>query len=198
LQTLDSGAFDLLHPTPEMVSFSQMATVLAKVPRFGAHTTDDEIYSVAQHSTEGAKAIMRDTGRSDAALAFLLHDGHEYIMGDIATPIADALAALASIHGGVGGAAAVRVAILNLKRRLDRVIYAAAGLPWPAPLDVSRLVKDYDVRMCQTERLARLAPSPHGWGAVYENAAVVEGCDLFPRSTEAAMSEFLSLFREWC
>lgn len=172
LQVLGGRAFSLTNPRAEDVDFETIAIVLSRVPRFGGHT-ENGVLSVAQHCLEGAAAILRDTGRRDAAAAFLIHDAHEAYMGDIATPVADALQALAESYR----ADVVKRAIRTLKRRLDAAIYTAAGLPWPLPPEVAAIVKEYDLRMMSTERRERLAPAPHPWNV---DAPLVQGCDLYP------------------
>lgn len=179
LQTLGSGAFDLVHPRADQLDRHTMACVLARIPRFGGHT-DRGVYSVAQHLEQGAYAILRDTGRCDAAGAFVIHDTHEYAVGDVTRPEQDALVAIAIEESGdLGAGEIVRRAFKEQKRRIDAVIYPYFGLPWPLPADVHAIVKEYDARMCQTERLARLAPSPHHWPE-YEHLEPVAGVDLTP------------------
>lgn len=194
LQTIGGARYvDLANPKPEQINFEAMATVLARVPRFGGHTNG--IYSVAQHCVEGAYAILRDTGRRDAAAAFLLHDGHEYLIGDIATPVQEALAAAADVFDGDrDGGDIVRCAIGNLKARLDAAIYAAAGIAWPLPKDVRAIVKDYDMRMCATEHRARMDAAPFPWVEQVENAASVVGCDLAQWDEWCAHDAFQSAF----
>lgn len=197
MQALGSVAFDLLSPKPEQIDFATIATVLARVPRFGGHT-ERGAYSVAQHCEQGAQAILRDTGNRTAAAAFLLHDAHEAYVGDFAKPVQDALVAAANETGLLLGTAGnvVRHAISTLKSRLDSAIYTAAGLPWPLPADVSALVHEYDIRMCRTERDVRLAPTPHPWGEPYASAVPVAGVDLYPWSEGAVRAMWLALARE--
>lgn len=186
-------AFDLVNPTPEMVDFSTIATVLARVPRFGGHTGGG-VLSVAQHCTEGANAILREGGGRLAAAAFLLHDAHEAYIGDIATPVALALECVANqnaltiAESGQGGA--VRDAIASLKARIDSAIYQAAGLPWPLDPQSAALVKLYDRRMLETERRARLAIPPHAWREQYTE---VEGADMFAVSEGSARAFYWRL-----
>jgi hypothetical protein len=199
LQTIHSEIsarrFDLVNPTAAMVSFRAMALVLARVARFGGHT-EDGVYSVAQHSVEGARALQR-AGHAEAAVAFLLHDGHEYITGDMPTPIKEALqthAVLAS--GNVYAGECIDRAIKSLKGTLDRVIHEAAGLEWPLTKATRELVKEYDARMCNTERLTRLASQPVPWGEPIGNLPVVPGCDLSPWTTDTARLMFWNACRE--
>ncbi len=189
---MNSGTQCLVQPSVCAVNFRTMATVLARTPRFGGHT-DRGVYSVAQHSREGAYAVLRDTGRRDCAAAFLLHDGHEYIIGDIATPVVDALAAHAVlVSGDLNSADVVKRAVRSLKSTLDEAIHKAAGIPWPLPPDVRAIVKEYDLRVGRTERDARMAPPPQKWDPIWEAAEPVRGMMLEQISETCAAAMFLS------
>lgn len=195
IQTLGSGYVDLTAPTPAQINLRDMAFVLARTPRFGGHTKQG-IYSVLQHELEGAKAILRDTGRRDWAAAFLLHDGHEYVMGDKTTPVAQALAEHAVlVTGDLNASRIVSDAIRSLKTVLDAAIYAKACVPWPLDSQTHNIVKLYDLRMCRTERDARLAPPPFAWHESIEECVPVEGCDLYPWSAEVAFALYMNLAR---
>lgn len=187
-QTLDSGFVDLTNPRPEQIDFHTVARVLARIPRFGGHT-EAGMYSVAQHSREGAYAILRDTWDALSAAAFLIHDAHEYIIGDICTPVRDALCAVSE------SPSAVRNAFQFLKDRLDAAIYDAAGLPWPLSADVASVVHEYDLRMMHTERLARLAPSPFPWSG---ETKTVAGVDTSPWSENEAAERFTAAMLDLC
>lgn len=182
------GCFDLVNPTVDMVDLRVIAMVLARVPRFGGQTGGG-VLSVAQHCTEGARAIERDTGRRDWARAFLIHDAHEAYMGDIPTPVAQALAEHAGlIPGPIRAEAAdiVKRAIKSLKATLDVVIHRAAGVPWPLDAGTADVVKLYDRRMGRTERDGRMAEPPFAWQDQYTSAAPVEGVELFAWSEGSA------------
>lgn len=143
LQTGTSRAFDLLHPTAAMVDLDiVVAEGLARQPRWLGQPRSAP-FSVAQHCVMGADALWRETGRDDIAAAFLLHDAHEAYIGDIATPVAQALAQL--------GGAQVPRAIAWLKQRIDRATHEAAGLPFPLDPEVAQAVKVMDLRMARTE-----------------------------------------------
>jgi hypothetical protein len=195
IQTLQGHAFDLLNPTPDMVDFDTIATVLARVPRFGGHTTGRGILSVAQHCEQGAWAILRDTGRRDWAAAFLLHDGHETYIGDIPTPVRNALVHIAGLHSCFARNVVID-AISELKWRIDAAIYTRAGIPWPLDSETADVVKVYDIRMLRTERDARLSVPPHAWGAVYERAEPLQGVDCGPWGEELAARMYSVAARE--
>lgn len=188
IQTGAGIAFDLFAPKREMVNFEiDIAEALARLPRFTGHIRSGG-YSVAQHSVLGADALLRETGREEMAAAFLLHDAHEAYVGDMATPVAWALA------GYIGACAASHTVLRErlepkavydigkdiatagmkaLKGSLDEAIHTAAGIAWPLPADVAAAVKEMDLRMLATERRHLLGPSPAPWHASVENARPV-------------------------
>jgi hypothetical protein len=170
LQTGFGLAFDLLDPRPEMVNFEvDVAESLARLTRFTGHVRSG-VYSVAQHSVMGADALRRETGSDDLAAAFLLHDAHEAFLGDIATPVASAIAAEAGHLGGVEAGIAVTSALRSLKHRIDQAVHLRAGLSWPLPPSTAEAVKEMDLRMLATERRFLLGPSPFCWSESVERA----------------------------
>ncbi len=196
LQTLGSGYLNLISPEPAQIDWHTIAVVLSRVARFGGHTTLGPL-SVAQHCMEGARAIQRDTGRSDFAAAFLSHDAHEAFIGDMPTPIRDALMAHAVlVTGDLAAADTVRAAVRSLKSALDAAIHKSAGVPWPLAPECRKVVEEYDLRMCLTERNARLSTPPIAWPAVYETAKPVEGVDLFAWDSRTVASLYAAACRE--
>ena len=194
-QSLEGGAFDLLHPMPEMISWHTVSVVLGRIPRFGGHTLQGT-YSVAQHSVEGARAILHDHGNRSWAAAFLLHDVHEAYIGDIMTPVSRALQELAiEEYGCTVGGWIVKSALDELKHRIDRAVYEKAGIELPSG-DTAEIIKDYDARMAVTERSERLSPPPLPWHPTIENKAPIPDVDLTPWSSELATSMFRSSLRE--
>lgn len=191
IQTISGKAFDLANPDPAAVDFDEIATVLGRIPRFGGHT--DYPYSVAQHCVEGARAILRDLDRADSAAAFLLHDAHEAYIGDLTAPMMRAMDAYGYEFGmpPIGISAVIK----RMKWRIDGAIFAAAGLTFPPPADICKIVKEYDVRMLRTERDALMVTPQRAWNDAVESAAPVKGCDL-PRRVSDFAFEWLELFRE--
>lgn len=199
IHTLGGGQLHLVNPTIEQIDFSRISIALSRVQRCAAQT--EKGLSIAQHMVEGARAIMRDTGRRDMAAAFLLHDVHEAFMGDIATPVLEALCAIAdeaATEHGPNPHRVVRRAVKTLKKRLDAVIYAAAGIAWPLPEPVVKVVKEYDLRMLRTERDLFMSPPPHRWIDAVENAEPVAGVTSEVWSARCARVMWLAAFQELC
>lgn len=153
----NGALFDLVAFAPTDVDWSDAAARLARVIRFNGHPRG---LPVAQHCVMGADALMRETGDQVLAGYFLLHDGHEYVIGDQTRPAALDLghfteAVLA--ERGVPSArlrGAVAEAIRRSKAAKDAAIHAAANLP---PIDrmpiYRRQVAAMDERMLRAEGL---------------------------------------------
>lgn len=194
MQAIGSVMIDLVAPRRQEINIETIATVLARVPRFGAHT-ERGVLSVAQHSVEGALAILRDTGRRDWAAAFLLHDAHEAYFGDDSTPKIEALVAIAAEEYGELAGRMMRNAFRSLKYRFDAVIYPAAGIAWPLDEETRDIVHEYDRRMGRTERDARMGAPPVEWTDRYAAVAPVAGCDLHSWPEHTARVVFLRVCR---
>ena len=140
----DGSVMDMAAPDQASVCFLEMGRALAGINRFNGRGISD-----AQHSVMGTQAILNEGGTSLDAALFLLHDGHEWVLGDIVRPMESLLAAaLPSL--------AVREAIRRAKAGWDAAIYAAAGLPMPEfwTRGQKLIVKNMDDRMCAAEAVA--------------------------------------------
>lgn len=194
VQTVNSGAVCLVNPKIEQVKFEAIALGLARCARFAGHTI--KFYSVAQHLAAGAEAVLRDTGRRDWAAAYLLHDAHEAYIGDDTSPKMLALASVADQLYGSGEI--IRRTFRSLKNRLDSVIYPAAGILWPLDPETHHIVKEYDLRMCRTERDLLMTTPPHPWADVLEQAEPIEGVDLEFWWEDRAYSTWMEMLEELC
>jgi len=197
-QTASGTPFFLVNPLPELVDFKQdIPDALARIARFTGHVPAGP-YSVAQHSVIGADAIFEESGRGDLAAAFLLHDAHEAYCGDIATPVAEALAALA-VGFGFDGSAVVRSALKTLKWRLDVAIHRRANMPFPHDPETQRVVKLFDARMLLTEKNHMLARCPRPWGLELEGVKPIpmHGA-LKPWPWTHASEEYTLRLKRWC
>jgi len=166
-QTISGRAFPLTaFSAIDIDLYGDVAECLARVCRFGGHVPGNP-YSVIQHSVVGADAALEETGDANLAAYFLLHDAHEYIIGELTTPVANWLAGIElDIFGSTER---VRTVIAVAKSKLDVAIWRAAGLPQPGKTYWER-VKEYDIRMLATERRHLLMPPPAEWGGGVETA----------------------------
>lgn len=100
LQTYSGERYDLLEPDATVIRVEDVAHALSQINRYTGHT--DRPYSVAQHSVCGAEwswprghVWIPELGRymspREFARQVLLHDAHECVTGDVASPIKKAL-----------------------------------------------------------------------------------------------------------
>ncbi len=161
MQTASGRAFNLLDPTPGMVTLDDIALHLAALCRFtGATTTERRLgakpvgrrvpchYSVAQHSWLVAE-YLADTGKPQWGLRGLLHDAHEAYTGDLSSPMKWAMS-----KGFLEGANAYRV----IANRIQTTIETALGLG-PVEPGEAEAVHLADLVLLATERRDVMAPS---------------------------------------
>lgn len=157
VQTRHGRVFPLVDPASSDVHADDMAWHLAHLNRFGGAAG---VISVAQHSVFVA-CLLPNTPQLRAY--GLLHDAHEYPMGDITTPAQRALA-----HYGMDPNA-----IRQMKDALDRAIFDAAGLDWPMPPQIAAAVHAADQQALVTEKRDLLVPAPKPWGFEHVTPAPV-------------------------
>jgi uncharacterized protein len=138
---------DLLAPALTDIDFDWMARRLSRINRFNG-----DGMSVAQHSVMGAQALLNEGESRQIVTYFLLHDGHEFALGDIATPVQKAIAL--SVRPAAMGPL-FKNAFDDLKEKWDGVIYAAAGLMPPTSWTNAEqhVVKAMDLRMMCAEAI---------------------------------------------
>lgn len=145
VQLSDGRCVDLLAPDLAGISPSALSVSLARIPRFNGHTLGTYPYSVAQHSVLVAEMVHAWGGTAHQVAAALLHDAHEALMGDIATPVKRALGRVVD----------------ELEARLQAAVFTRFGLdPALAHCD---LLRTADGVALATERRDLLAPSAWPW-----------------------------------
>ncbi len=85
---LSGRRLDLADPSPLDIEIEDIAHGLARVARWNGQTTGDHAFSVAQHSLLVLaifEALYPKASRGDRLFA-LLHDGAEYVVGDLISP----------------------------------------------------------------------------------------------------------------
>lgn len=183
LQTANRRKWSLLNPSPDMVDWSEVAHALSHLCRFTGHTRT--FYSVAEHSCKvwEMATLMSDDPR--VHLHALLHDGHEFVLGDITTPLQTALRAMSP---------GFRQHWSDLKARTDRAIFAAAGLTDADLAASANLVHHADMAVLMREREVFLGAPPEPWDAHLE---AIPPAPVTPRgwTPEQARSEFLRRLR---
>lgn len=140
-----SGAiYDVANPCARPIDFAHVAMRLARTYRFNATAG---ALSVLQHQVMGAEAIIAEGGTALDAALFLHHDDHEFILGDMVSPVS------ATIKLVLPGFAS---AWSDIKANWDGALYAALGLPGPDRWTETQatLVKSMDMRMQAVESRA--------------------------------------------
>jgi len=127
---LSGRRLDLLNPSPLDIEIEDIAHGLARVARWNGQTIGNHALSVAQHCLlveRIAGSIEPDLDR-DWRLAALLHDGPEYVMGDLISPFKSAIG----------------LDYKTLEVRLLEAIHIRFGLPPNLPEDVASAIKRSD------------------------------------------------------
>ena len=90
---LSGKKLDILSPSPFDIEIEDIALGLSRVTRWNGQTIGIHSYSVAQHSLLVEKLFTENNPNSPLKwrLAALLHDGPEYVIGDLITPFKYAL-----------------------------------------------------------------------------------------------------------
>lgn len=85
---LSGRRLDLLEPSPLDVEVDDIAHGLARVARWNGQTSGKHAFSVAQHSVIVWQIFCKLGANStpDEELIALLHDGPEYVVGDMISP----------------------------------------------------------------------------------------------------------------
>jgi 5'-deoxynucleotidase YfbR-like HD superfamily hydrolase len=127
---LSGRRLDLIDPSPLDIEISDIAHGLARVARWNGQTKGAEIFSVAQHCllVEALVGALEPRATQSARLVALLHDGPEYVIGDMISPF----------KAVIGGD------YKNVEMRLLAAIHIRFGLPPQTPADVGLLVKNAD------------------------------------------------------
>lgn len=128
---LSGRRLDLLDPSPLDIEIEDIAHGLARVARWNGQTTGPFAFSVAQHSLvveELVRALQPDAG-PELQMAALVHDGPEYVVGDMISPFK-------AVLGGDYKA---------VEDRLTRAIHLRFGLPAAMPAAWKKVIKRADL-----------------------------------------------------
>src|SRR6201988_3811399 len=127
---LSGRRLDLLDPSPLDIEIEDIAHGLARVARWNGQTIGANIFSVAQHTLLVEEVARRRFGEPDRrlALALILHDAPEYVIGDMISPFK---AVIGDAYKGV-------------EKRLLAAIHLRFGLPAALPGELLALIKASD------------------------------------------------------
>ena len=143
---LSGRRLDLLDPSPLDVEVEDIAQGLSRVARWNGQTTGDWAWSVAQHSLLVEQLVGRFKPELPVRwrLWALLHDGPEYVVGDLITPFK----------------AAVGAPYKALEDRIARAIRLRFDIPAQVPAGVEEIIKraDKGAAFLEATQLAGFAP----------------------------------------
>ena len=90
---LSGRRLDLLDPSPLDIEIEDIAHGLARVARWNGQTDGEHAFSVAEHSllVERIATELEPKLDRQSRLAALIHDGPEYVIGDLISPFKAAL-----------------------------------------------------------------------------------------------------------
>lgn len=159
-----------LRPRVEDVDIEDIAHALANKCRFTGHCR--EFYSVAQHSVMVSEFVDRAV-----ALAGLLHDGSEYMLPDVATPVKHQLKGFQEIEEAVLDAIFKKFGIMDM--RLDDRIMAN--------------VKEADLRVLAIEARDLMPNQPGDWNLPFEADPYIT---IVPWEPKEAKRRFISRYEQ--
>ncbi len=127
---LSGRRLDLLDPSPLDIEISDIAHGLARVARWNGQTKGKHAFSVAQHSVLVWQVLMKTNPQTPASwqLMALLHDGPEYVVGDMISPF----------KAVIGGD------YKSLEERLLGAIHLRFRLPVTTPIKLKAQIKKAD------------------------------------------------------
>ncbi len=127
---LSGRRLDLLDPSPVDIEIEDIAHGLARVARWNGQTSGPLPFTVAQHSlvVEDFCVALRPDWPARWRLAALLHDGPEFVIGDMISPFK---AALGDDYR-------------RIEKRLQRAIHLRFGLPADLPEAIEKAIKRAD------------------------------------------------------
>jgi len=128
---LSGRRLDIIDPSPLDVEIADIAHGLARVARWNGQTRGPEIFSVAQHALLVEALFSAAEPAAPPAsqrLAALLHDGPEYVIGDLISPF----------KAAVGGD------YKRIETRLMRAIHIRFGLPPDLAPELTKRIKAAD------------------------------------------------------
>jgi hypothetical protein len=157
VQTVSGMPVDLLDPKPEQILPGDIAHALARIPRFNGHTLGDWPWNVAQHSLLVEQLMPAQTDAAGRLVA-LLHDAHEAYIGDLITPVKQAMDALPVRSRDPFLPA---LAFFALTTKLDEVIWTAFGLS--PSVNLLNRVKTADLLALVVEKEQLMAPARRDW-----------------------------------
>ncbi len=143
---LSGRRLDILDPSPLDIEIEDIAQGLARVARWNGQTVSAHAFSVAEHSlvVERIARHLKPGLPDKWCLAALLHDGPEYVIGDMISPFKAALGS----------------AYKSIEHKLEQAIHIRFGLSANLPVGIARLIKKADRLSAyfEAEQIAGFSP----------------------------------------
>ena len=142
---LSGRRLNLLNPSPVDIEIEDIAHGIARVARWNGQTIGEHTYSVAQHSVLVEHIFSENNPKStwDEKLMCLLHDGAEYVIGDLITPFK----------------AVMGDNFRDVEDRITSAIHIRFALPPITPTELKKTIKKAD-HTCAYLEATRLAGFP--------------------------------------
>ena len=142
---LSGRRLNLLNPSPVDIEIQDIAHGIARVARWNGQTIGEHIYSVAQHSVLVERIFSQNNPHAtpDEQLTCLLHDGAEYVIGDLITPFK----------------AVMGDNFRDVENRITEAIHIRFSLPALMPSELKKTIKKAD-HTCAYLEAIRLAGFP--------------------------------------
>lgn len=181
---LSGRRLDLLDPSPLDIEIEDIAHGLARVARWNGQTKGDFAFSVAQHSVLVTELLDRlgVPVDPDLRLAALLHDGAEYVIGDMISPFK-------SVVGG---------GYKRVEAALQQAIHIRFGLPGKLGSKETESIKRADQVAAWLEA-TQLAGFEDAEAAKYfgrPNGISIEHLDLTPLPSHEIQKRFVEFFNQ--
>ena len=179
---LSGRRLDLLDPSPFDIEIEDIAHGLARVARWNGQTVGHHPFSVAQHSLIVEMVMRKKFPQISAenALMALLHDGPEYVVGDMISPFKSAIGE----------------SYKSIETKLEAAIHLRFGLPAHPNRELKRQIKSAD-------RISAYFEAVHLAGFDAAEAEILFGrpdglepddLPIAPWSTQQAQDAFLNHF----
>ena len=164
------------------VEIEDIALGLSRVARWNGQTTGNHSYSVAQHSMLVEELFTQNNPKSQVKwrLASLLHDGPEYVIGDLITPF--------------------KYAINNSYRLVESNLMQAInlrfGLPAILPKTIETKIKKADKASAWFESVHIAGYSENEALQILKKPSFEINFKINPLSPEKTVEKFLKRFNE--
>lgn len=178
---LSGRRLDLIDPSPFDIEVEDIAHGLSRVARWNGQTSGRWAYSVAQHSVlvEHLVATIRSDLPRKWRLAALLHDGPEYVIGDMITPFK----------------AIIGPDYKEIDRRLMGAIHLRFGLPATLPATVEAVIKRADRIAAYLEATQIAGFDPAEARKIFGTPRIARHVTIEPTAPDDAKDAYLARFR---